>query len=856
MFRDRPRIFFAAAGATVLLLLSGIPSSAQTQGRSACSLGALTRSEPLKNGMRLHAGAAIEEITALRDGVLRIRIAPSGTLPEGTAEDNSWAVLPEARHASVTVEPQSTADSIGFRTSMLQVQVRRSDLTLTVSDAQGRVIQQDAHPTCFTGNSFVITRRMPDDEHYFGLGDKTGPLDRRGHAFSLWNTDAYRFQESTDPIYKSIPFFLTYRAGTSVGVLLDNTWRSSFDFGRTQAAAYSFGAVDGPLDYYLFLGPSPREVLETYAWLTGKPPLPPRWALGFQQSRYSYVPESRLMEVASRLRADHIPADVVYLDIDFQDHKRPFTVDKQAFPDFAATVARLKQMNFHLVTITDLHIAKAPNQGYAPYDSGIAEDQFVHNPDGSVFSGVVWPGMSVFPDFTRQATRQWWGNLYRQLVDEGVDGFWNDMNEPSVFNTPEKTIPSNVLHRIDEPGFAKRTATHAEIHNIYGTENSRATFEGLLRLQPDKRPFVLTRATFAGGQRYAVTWTGDNSSTWNHLRMATPMLENLGLSGFGFNGADVGGFAGTPPTDLLTRWLEIGAFQPIDRDHSEQGTGDQEPWVGGPEQEAIRRRFIEERYRLMPYLYTAAEETSRTGIPMLRPLFLDYPDAATDRHPIDIDPTTSGEFLTGHDLLIAASPYPEEPDAYTVEFPTAVWYDYWTGERVQRAPAGRPTPEMAGLPMPPSPAEMVPLTLNVQPTLASLPVFVRGGAILPIAPLTQSTAETPKGPLTLRVYVGPDCRGSLYLDDGESYAFRQGQFLRMDFSCEAKEESLKIAISPHQGVYPAWWKEITLEIYGWKPQKNTLQRAGAPGTSTLSKTGNAVTAIMPDDGKGMSLVLE
>jgi alpha-glucosidase len=417
-------------------------------------------------------------------------------------------------------------------------------------------------------------KSMPLDEHYFGLGDKTGPLDRRNEAFTLWNTDAYRFQESTDPIYKSIPYFMTYRAGRAVGILLDNTWRTSFDFGKESAGIYSFGAAAGPLDYYLFYGPSPKQVVETYAWLTGTPPLLPLWSLGFQQSRYSYMSQARVLEVAGRLRADSIPADAIYLDIDYQDKNRPFTVDRAAFPDLPGMIAKLKADNFHVVAITDLHIANLPGHDYFPYDSGVAGDQFVKNPDGTVYTGKVWPGPSVFPDFTRQQTRAWWGSLYRDLRHIGIDGFWNDMNEPSIFDSATFTMPENVVHRIDEPGFATRTATHAEIHDLYGMENSRATFEGLRTLDPESRPFVLTRATFAGGQRYAATWTGDNSSSWNHLRLATPMLENLGLSGFAFVGADVGGYAGTPTPELLTKWLEVAAFQPIERDHTEKGSGD------------------------------------------------------------------------------------------------------------------------------------------------------------------------------------------------------------------------------------------------------------------------------------------
>ena len=513
----------------------------------------------------------------------------------------------------------------------------------------------------------------------------------------------------------------------------------------------------------------------------------PLWTLGFQQSRYTYVPQARVLQVANRLRTDHIPADAIYLDIGYQEKNRPFTIDKELFPDFPGMIAQLKAENFHVVAITDLHIAKLPDQHYFPYDSGMAGDHFVKNPDGSVYTGVVWPGPSVFPDFTQQQTRAWWGTLYQNFHKIGIEGFWNDMNEPSVFNSPTKTMPLDVVHRINEPGFTTRTATHAEIHDVYGMENSRATFEGLKTLDPNLRPFVLTRATYAGGQRYAATWTGDNSSSWNHLRMTTPMLENLGISGFAFSGADVGGYAGTPPTDLLTKWLEIAAFQPIDRDHTETGTGDQEPWVGGPAQEAIRRRFIEERYRLMPYLYTLAEEASRTGLPVVRPLFLEYPDAAPDHHPIDTDIPASGEFLLGRDLLIAAPPFPDELDSYSIEFPSLDWYNYWTGEKVGLPRASDPVAVQA----PPASAQ-VQLSIQAKPELDTLPIFVHAGSILPIEPLVQSTNESPKGPLTLRVYAGDNCNGSLYQDDGRTYAYQNGAFLRMKFDCQLTQNGFQL----------------------------------------------------------------
>jgi alpha-glucosidase len=843
IFRTLHRMFSALSSVLLLCSISHaafgqfkLPVAEQNVLKRQASVASLP------NGIDVQARDIRLRVVALRDDVLRVTCARGNSFPE----DASWAVLPTPRQSSVPVSIDSNNDYFGFRTHALIVHVDKKTLELKVLDPAGNVLEQDARPIRFDGDAFRIYKTMPLDEHYFGLGDKTGPLDRRNEAFTLWNTDAYRFQESTDPIYKSIPYFMAYRAGRAMGVLLDNTWRTSFDFGKELSDAYSFGSVAGPVDYYVFYGPSPKQVVETYAWLTGTPPLPPLWAFGFQQSRYSYMTQARVLEVANRLRADLIPADAIYLDIDYQDKNRPFTVNTTAFPDFSSMVAQLHADNFHVVAITDLHIANLPGQNYYPYDSGIAGDHFVKNPDGSVYTGRVWPGPSVFPDFTRRDSRAWWGTLYRDLRHSGVDGFWNDMNEPSIFDSATHTMPENVVHRIDESGFAPRTATHAEIHDVYGMENSRATFDGLKVLDPDERPFVLTRATYAGGQRYAATWTGDNSSSWSHLRSSTPLLENLGLSGFAFSGADAGGYAGTPTPELLTKWLEVAAFQPIDRDHAEKGKGDQEPWVGGPEQEAIRRHFIETRYQLMPYLYTLAEEASRTGLPLVRPLFLEFPNAAPDGHPIDTDIPAAGEFMLGPDLLIAPSPYPDEQDPYLVEFPTSGWYDFWTGETIS-------------FPVPPTPAIPDPLavldrdgqfSVRVAPDLSQLPVFVRAGSILPISPVVQSSAETPQGPLTLRVYVGDGCSGELYQDDGKTYAFQRGVYLRMKFSCNRTADGMRLEISSHEGSYPAWWKQVHVEIFGLAPEQSELYINGKKTSAAMDGIAQSTGFTFEDDGKG------
>jgi len=776
------------------------------------------------------------QVLALRGDVLRVRLSPTGELPE----DASWAVPAEVRHQRVEVTPDASPDSVGFHTKTLNVRIERTTLRLSTTDLSGNVLQEDAEGWLpeFHSDAFRVYKKMAMDEHYFGLGDKVGPLDRRGQSFRLWNTDAFCFQESTDPIYKSIPFFMTMRAGRSMGFLLDNTWSTSFDFGKSERNTYSFGAEGGPIDYYIFYGPDPKQVVQTYAWLTGLPPLPPLWSLGFQQSRFSYETETRVREIASRLRADKIPSDVLYLDIDFQKEHRPFTVDTERFPHFEQMLSDLKREDFHVVAITDLHIARVPGAGYTPYETGLAGDHFVKNPDGSPYVGTVWPGPSVFPEFTQEKTRDWWGSLYKQFLSEGLAGFWNDMNEPSVFQTDNLTMPDNVQHRIDEPGFRPRTTKHLEIHNVYGMENSRATYEGLRKLEPDLRPFVLTRATYAGGQRYAATWTGDNTSSWDHLRLTTPMLLNLGLSGFGLSGADVGGFIGTPGPALLTRWTELATFQPIDRNHTNKGSGDKEVWVHGPEQEAIRRRYIEERYRLMPYLYTVVEELSRTGLPVIRPLFLEFPRATQDLQPLDL--RAGNEFLFGPDLLVAPPPFPEQQEAYALKLPSGVWYDYWTGEKIQQPPAQDGSKVAEPL---------------IQPKLDVLPVYVREGSIIPVQPLVQSTDEKPQGPLTLRVYPGKDCHGSVYLDDGKTLAYTRGDFLRIEFSCAVTPSGVDVHVGERQGKYLPWWKTIHLEVYDWQsPSAHvTLKHKPDELSDSVDPARHVLTLELNDNPRGSDL---
>jgi alpha-glucosidase len=751
---------------------------------------------PLRDGLEARSGAAAIRVTALTDSVLRVRMGRDAGFPE----DASWAVPAEVRGQSVTVRP--TVD--GFATKSLSVHLDPRTLRLTISDPAGKTILDDAAaPVGSSGSAFTLRKTLVAGEHILAMGDKTGQLDRRGQSFVNWNTDAWGFQRDSDPIYKSIPFYIaTGGPAGAYGLFLDNSWRSWFDFGHRDAGAIEIGADSGPIDYYVIAGPSVREVVRRYSDLTGKSPLPPLWALGFQQSRYSYMSADEVRAIASRLRSERIPADVIWLDIDFQDRNRPFTTNPKTFPDLKGLASDVGAQGFKLVAITDLHVARAPDEGYAPYESGAAGDHFLKNPDGTTYVAPVWPGPSVFPDFTRTASRAWWGSLYGGLARAGVAGFWNDMNEPAIFDTPTKTMPLGTVHRIDGDGFAPRTATHAEIHNVYGMENSRATFEGLLKLRPGVRPFVMTRATYAGGQRYAVTWTGDNSSSWDHLKLAVQQMLSLGLSGFAWSGADIPGFIGGASPELTTRWMQIAAFTPVFRSHAANDAPRAEPWVDGPAQLAIRRRFIEERYRLLPYLYAVAEESSRTGDPVMRPTFYDYPTMAA------ASCNQAMAFTLGRDLLIAASPNPDSPRTYDICLPGPGWYDYWTGARLATAK----TKEV--------------------PELARLPVFVRPGTILARQPLVQSTAETPEGPLALDIYPGEDCRGELYLDDGISVT---GAKLRQTLSCSVTATGVKLIFGPREGSYRPWWRSIAVTVHGSRPYSKSIRDQPRAATIEIAR---------------------
>lgn len=764
------------------------PKASQATAARELPLAEVRASERTPEGIRLVTDRGVLELSSLGADTFRVRLARNADarrLP-------SFAVTTEDV-PTVTTQIEESDATLLLRTEQALLRVDKKPLRLRLMQADGTLLCDQAVQVEWSSASVTLDFGLNQGERVFGLGDKVKGYDRRGHAFELWNTDAYGWKVDADPLYKSLPVWLTLQGGKSRGVFVDSPARARVDVGRARpdVVRYEARGVDA-LDVYFFAGPEPKRVVSAFTALTGRTPLPPLWALGHHQSRYGYLTEADVRGVVARMAEEKIPLDAVWLDIDYQVENAPFTVNQQAFPRFRDMVSDFAARGVRTVAITDLHVKSyqgKPAAGYAPYESGAAGDHFIHSGSG-FFEGPVWPGQSVFPEFTLARSRAWWGSLYRDFVEQGVAGFWNDMNEPALF-VKDKTFPEDVAHRLEDGS----VASHLAIHNAYGMLNARATYEGLLALRPETRPFVLTRAAYAGTQRYAASWTGDNTADRSHLAVTIPQLLNLGVSGYPLNGADVGGFVGCPDAELFAEWMELGALQPFFRNHSAKESCRREPWLFGSTVLERARKAVERRYRLLPYLYTQLEETSRTGLPVMRPLWLEYPnDAAV----YDAD----SAYLLGPDLLVAPK-LVAGTARYRVVLPAADWYDLQTRELVSGG------------------------AHEVQaPSRDSVRLYVRAGAIIPQAPVVMSTDEKPKGPLTVEVWPGSRCEGSLYLDDGKSFGFRKGQLLRMSYKCETAPDGLKVEAVAN-GSFSPWWREQRLVMHAVPRAPKSVSRDGS-----------------------------
>jgi len=598
----------------------------------------------------------------------------------------------------------------------------------------------------------LVRLRCPRGTSFFGTGEVAGPLRRNGRTATLWNTDSFGYDLRTTSLYQSHPWVLAlFDDGAAAGLLVDTTHRCEIACDEDISVA-----ADGPAPaVYLLEGDSPRAVLEELALLVGTTPLPPRWALGFHQCRYSYGAEHEVLGIADEFRNRWIPCDTLWLDIDYMHGARSFTIDPHAFPDPEEMIFRLRERGFRTVWILDPGVKSDPL--YGAFAEGQKREAFVKRADGSVFEGDVWPGRCAFPDYTREEARRWWGDLTGAFVRMGADGVWNDMNEPSVFDGPGRSIPADCRHDADAD--LGGPDDHARYHNIYGMQMARATHEGLLRERPDRRPFVLSRSNFLGGHRYAACWTGDSASTWDHLAWTIPMMLNLGLSGQPFAGCDIGGFADNADAELFARWMGIGALLPFARAHSDKGTSRHEPWSFGHACEHACRLALERRYRLLPYLYTLFREAELTGVPPMRPLFFADPadPALRDAH---------DSFLLGADVLVRASVTPDNECKAPV--PAGMWRRF---EPVASGDANLPE------------------------------LSLRAGAILPLGPIMQHTGERPLDPITLVVGLDEHGRaeGTLFEDAGEGFGYRDGDYLLTTYAAERENNHVRVWVKHAEG---------------------------------------------------------
>lgn len=641
----------------------------------------------------------------------------------------------------------------------------------TLSERDKALLAAEGHSTgTTTGDDkphTEVIKALTPTMHLYGLGDKAGFLDRRGYAYDDWNTDdPSPHLEFFTKLYKSIPFILGLDEGRAFGLFFDDPNPHHFDLGKENPAYFYYTSQDVPADYYLIAGPDPLDVVSRYTALTGRAPLPPKWALGHQQSRWSYSSQAEVLALAKRYRQERIPLDVIHLDIDYMDGYRVFTVDKTAFPDFAGMVKQLQQMGIRIVTIIDPGVKVDPQ--YRLYEDGLARDAYVKTPSGDVYHNRVWPGEVGYPDFGAPAVREWWASQQKTLTDLGVSGVWDDMNEPASF-TGE--IPEDIVFSDEQ-----ERSTHRHMHNLYGHNMAKATYDGL-RQATGLRPFVITRAGFAGTQRYSSTWTGDNTSIWAHLQLMIPQLTSLGLSGYPFAGTDIGGFGEDTTAELLTRWLEAAVFSPLFRNHSAKGTRHQEPWTFDTQTLRIYRQYVELRYHLLDYLYDLFENESRTGMPLMRPLMLAYPQ---DEAVLNLN----DEYMVGASLLVAPVVTPGTRERM-VYLPAGDWVDYWTG-----VPYAGQQSIIADAP------------------IDRLPLFVKANSLLPWRPLSQSVNVARERKLQFKLF-GLAGSYSHYQDDGASFAYEDGDYNRYDIVVdEAAGPSVTLS---HRGQTVQPYQEVTVD---------------------------------------------
>ncbi len=709
------------------------------------------------------------KLTVFETGIVRVQASKFESF-----ESNPYSVVVQPK--SIGFDLEEFEDKLILSTSILRVAINLQSFSLAFFDQNGKLLNQDdSFGVAWIGTEVTAYKKLQPNEKFIGLGEKTGNLNRFGNAYTHWNTDYFAYGVGDDPLYLSIPFYLGVHNQGHYGIFLDNTHKSLFNFGASNNRFASFSAEDGDMDYYFFHYPSISEIITAYTWLTGRMQMPPKWALGFQQCRYSYYPESEVCAVAQAFRDKKLPADVIYLDIHHMEAYKVFTFDREKFPNPKALIARLKEKGFKVVVILDPGIKT--EESYSPYREGLEQGLFVNYPDGQTYEAQVWPGWCAFPDFTNPATRTWWEEKMAFYTEAGVDGFWTDMNEPASWGqcTP------NLL----EFDFDGEKASHRKARNVFGMQMARSTQAGASKQAPKKRPFVLTRSGFAGIQRFAAAWTGDNVASEEHMLAGIRLVNSLGMSGVSFAGYDVGGFAGEASKGLFARWMSIAAFSPLYRAHSMINTKDAEPWAFGEEVEEISRNYLNFRYSLLPTIYSAFHQSTHNGLPLAASLAIHYPqDEAI------YQTAFQNEYLFCDTFLVA--PVESFREISKVYLPQGDWYYLYTDQKHQGGQV-----------------------IYQDSPLNYLPVYVQAGKIFAQQSPTQHTGMAPDSTLNLHLYRGST--GSTYIhyeDAGEGLDYLDGEFFSREIQYQPENGSLKIEQA--KGQQSSQYAKIRLFFHGFE----------------------------------------
>lgn len=752
-------------------------------------------------------GIAKVEIRIVSDEIIRVRLAPQGSF----LDDFSYAVIDTDQHA-VSFSVDEDEISYYVKTNKVICAIRKADFLVSFQDFSGKVFNTDDKPMHweenpdFGGYYVYCSKKAHEDEAFFGLGDKATNLNLRGKRFKNWNSDTYGYAFNQDPLYKTIPFYIGVTGGEAYGIFFDNTFRTFFDFASENKQRTSFWSEGGEMQYYYIHGPNMIDVVKRYHSITGTHYMPPLWGIGYHQCRWSYYPEQNVRDITAEFRKREIPCDAIYLDIDYMDGYRCFTWDKKYFPDPKKMISDLAANGFKTVVMIDPGIKVDEN--YWVFKEGQQNRYFCRRGDDYFMEGFVWPGRCQFPDFTNPTVREWWGTLYKGLVDDGVAGFWNDMNEPAVFG--RGTFPDDVRHNYD--GYR---GSHRKAHNIYGMQMVRATYDGLKKLYKNKRPFTITRAAYSGTQRFSSVWTGDNIATWEHLRIGLLQLQRLSVSGLSFCGTDIGGFTGEPDGELFTRWMQFGVFSPFMRVHSAGDTRDREPWSFGPEWEAICKKFIEMRYKLLPYIYTIFWQQHRYGEPILRPISL------VEQH-IPKNLIREEEFCFGDKILVSPVLNPGQKNK-VVYLPEGEWYYYFNLQKY------------VGL-----------QEHTIDTPLDEMPIFVKGGSIIPEYPVMQYTFQQKIDALKLNVYFS---RGKFdsytYADHGDTFAYEQSVYAEKHFLLEGTDNSLVI-LQQVEGLYNERFDDYKIYLIGIPFEVRTVKADGVELNLLKDESGNDYIQVEKD----------